>query len=56
MVLLVIMGIGLVLMETVMVSTGNLLASIAGFLKPLNPNWICPKRHYSKTFFNGYNG
>lgn len=38
MVLLVIMGIGLVLMETVMVSTGNLLASIAGFLKPLNPN------------------
>ncbi len=50
MVLLVIMGIALVL-ETVMV-----LASIAGLLKPLNPNGVCPKTHYMIPFFNGFNG
>ncbi len=49
MVLLVIMGIVLVLMETVMlVSIGN--CSIGGLLKPITPNRICPKTHYRKPF------
>lgn len=46
MVLMVIMGIGLDLMETIMVpgvSAGNVLPSIGGMLKPLNPNGIWPK-------------
>ncbi len=51
MVLLVIMGLLLVLMETVMtllVSTGNWSPSIGGLLKPINPNGICPKTYYRK--------
>ncbi len=56
MVLLVIIGIVLVLMETVMVSTSDLSTSVGGLLNPLNPNGICPKTHYRKPFYNGFNG
>ncbi len=52
--LLVIMGLVLVLMETVMDPVGlygNWSPSIGGLLKPINPNGICPKTHYRKTFF-----
>ncbi len=52
MVLLVIMGLVLVLMETVMDPVGFYWSpSIGGLLKPINPNGTCPKTHYRKPFF-----
>ncbi len=57
MVLLVVMGLVLVLLETVMtlwVSAGNWSTSIGVLLKPINPNGICPKTHYRKPYFNDY--
>ncbi len=55
MVLLVIMGLVLVLMETVMDPVCLYWSpSIGGLLKKLiNPNGICPKTHYRKPLFNG---
>ncbi len=47
MILLVIMGLVLVLMETVMDPVGLYWSPfICGLLKPINPNGICPKTHY----------
>ncbi len=47
MVSLVIMGLVLVLMETVMEPVGLYWSpSIGGLLKTINPNGICPKTHY----------
>ncbi len=44
MILLVIMGLVLVLMETVMDAVGLYWSPfICGLLKPINPNGICPK-------------
>lgn len=43
-----IVKIVLVLMETIMffwVSTCNILPSFGGMVKPIHPNWICPKTH-----------
>jgi len=36
--------------------TGNWSPSFGSFLKPINPNGICPKTHYRKPYFNGFNG
>ncbi len=33
-------------MNPVLGSTSNWSASIGGLLKPINPNGICPKKHY----------
>ncbi len=54
MVLLVMMGLVLVLMETVMEPAGNWSPSIGGLLKPINPNGICPKTHYRKPFLKWF--
>ncbi len=59
MVLLVIMGLVLVLMETVMtllVFAGNWSPSIGGLLKPIHPNDICPKTHDRTIFVCFFNG
>ncbi len=51
MVLLVIMGLVLVLMDTVMDPVGLYWSpSIGGLLKPIHPNGIFPKTHYRKPF------
>ncbi len=49
--LMVLMGIVLVLMETIMVSTGMWL--IGGMLNPIGE---MPKTHYKKAFCNGFTG
>ncbi len=44
---MVIMGLVLVLLETVMTLLVSTLV-IGGLLKPINPKGICPKTHYRK--------
>ncbi len=47
---MVIMGLVLVLMETIMDPVGFHWLLVVGLLKPLNPNGICPKIHYRRPF------
>ncbi len=47
---MVIMGLVLVLMETIMDPVGFYWLLVVGLLKPLNPNGICPKTHYRRPF------
>ncbi len=48
---MVIMGIVLVLVETIMVSYWYVMDSIGGMLNPIVK---MPKTHYKKEFFNGF--
>ncbi len=51
--LLVIMGVVLVLMETVLDPVGfycNWSPFIGGLLKPIHLNGVCPKTHFRKHF------